>query len=265
MSPNDPRSAHRAPTRRLPPLLPVVLGAVLVLAAACGGDSGDDGGSGATTSTATAAGDPATGTTGGAGPSATTGSAPEGTTTTTAAAGATSGPSTSAGTAPAHPDVPLRADGLGVTAFGDMPEYALAALTAALGEPSSDTTEPAFSSYGTCPGTTLRAVGWGGLVVLITDGATAYGIESGPHFFAYMYRSDDSLGLATPEGIGLGSTVAEVRAAYGEQVRVNPEQEVFGPSFEVGAYGPGGVYGLLDGTDDTSTVTEVAAGQPCGE
>lgn len=161
--------------------------------------------------------------------------------------------------------MPLRGDGLGVTAFGDMPEYTLAALTAALGEPSSDTTEPAFSSFGTCPGTTLRAVEWGGLVVLITDGATAYGIESGPHFFAYMYRSDDSLGLATPEGVGLGSTVAELRAAYGEQVRVNPEQEVFGPSFEVGAYGPGGVYGLLDGTDDASTVTEVAAGQPCGE
>jgi len=166
---------------------------------------------------------------------------------------------------PAHPAVLLRSDGLGATAFGDVPEYTVAALGAELGAPSRDTTEPAFSSFGTCPGTSLRAVEWGGLAVLITDGDSAYGIEGGPHFFAYLYRLDDSLALATGEGIGLGSTVADLRAAYGTALRVNPEQGSLGASFEVGPYGPGGLYGLLDGTADTSTVTEIAAGQPCGE
>ncbi len=230
----------------------VVIALVLVLvAAACGGgdDEGDDG-TGATTSAEETAA-----------PTSAPTSAP-----TFGGAATTATPSTTdAGGEDGHPEVPLRADGLGVTAFGDVPEYTVAALTAELGEPTRDTTESAFSSFGTCPGTTLRAVEWGGLAVLITDGNTAFGIEGGPHFFAYLYRSDDSLDLVTPEGIGLGSTVAELRAAYDEALRVNAEQDLYGPSFQVGAYGPGGIYGFLDGTDDASAVTEIAAGQPCGE
>lgn len=222
---------------------------ISALATACGGDTGSE----------------VSGTT------STSGVSSEGTSTVPAPpVPAPSAPSTTGAGAPTeHSTVLLRPDGLGVTAFGDMPEYAIAALTAELGEPTRDKTEPAFSSFGTCPGTTLRAVEWGGLAVLITDGATAYGIEGGPHFFAYQYRSDESLGLVTREGVGLGSTVADLRAAYGAEVRVSSEQyapaDPAAASFEVGAYGPAGLYGFLDGTADTSTVTEIAAGQACGE
>ncbi|MCZ7536577.1 MAG: hypothetical protein M5T61_12180 [Acidimicrobiia bacterium] len=197
-------------------------------------------------------------------------------TTTTVAASATSG---QGATAPTTPDttavapttvaagsaVVLRTDGLGVTSFGDLPEYTVAALTMELGEPTGDATEPSFSSFGTCPGTTLRAVEWDGLAVLITDGATAYGVEGGPHFFAYLYRSGGGASLVTQEGVGVGSSVADLRAAYGEALQVNAGEEGGGPSFSVGPTGPGAMYGFLEGTDDADAVTAIEAGQVCGE
>ena len=233
----------------------IVVGMAAVIAACGGDDSGRD-------STTTYAGSAST--TVSVAPAAPSTTPGAGTTSTSGGPGSTSS-TTDARAQDGHPEVRLRSDGLGVTAFGDMPEYTIAALRAELGRPSRDVTEPAFSSFGTCPGTSLRAVEWGGPAVLITDGATAYGIEDGPHFFAYSYRADESLGLVTQEGIGLGSTVGDLRAAFGAGVRVNPEQDLLGASFEVGPYGPGGLYGLLDGTADTNTVTQVAAGQPCGE
>lgn len=225
-------------------------GVLLASVAAC--SSGGDGAPGATTTSGT---------------SKTTAAVATSTTTATAATSESSTSPTAVTTAAANAAaaVQLRNDGLGVTTFGDMPEYAVAALTAELGAPTGDATQPAASTFGACPGTTLRAVEWGGLAVLITDGTTTYGGPGGPHFFAYLYRSNDARKLATGEGTGLGSSVADLRAAYGTGLRVNPEQEGSGPSFEVGSYGAGGLYGLLDGTTDASKVTEIAAGEPCAE
>ncbi len=184
----------------------LAVGLAMVVAGGCGGDDGP-----AATSTTTAP-------VGTAAASTTTAPAGTAATSTTTAPAGTAATST---TATSGPSVTLRADGLGVTAFGDLPEYAVAALTVALGEPTSDATEPSFSSFGTCPGTTLRAVEWGGLAVLITDGATAYGVEGGPHFFAYLYRSGGDPSLLTQEGVGPGSSVADLRAAYGSALQVN--------------------------------------------
>src|SRR3546814_799928 len=94
-------------------------------------------------------------------------------------------------TAPGDDDsaaIALRGDGLGVVSLGSEPDAAVSAVTAALGDPSLDTGwESSFGTYGTCPGTEVRAVEWGGLVLLFTDGPTDFGYT--PHLFAWRLGS----------------------------------------------------------------------------
>src|SRR3546814_13929622 len=72
--------------------------------------------------------------------------------------------------------IALRGDGLGVVSLGSEPDAAVSAVTAALGDTSLDTGwGSSFGTYGTCPGTEVRAVEWGGLVLLFTDGPTHFG------------------------------------------------------------------------------------------
>jgi hypothetical protein len=113
-------------------------------------------------------------------------------------------------------DLPLTADGIGPVALGAEPDQVVAELTAVLGGPSSDTgwLDDGSGVYGSCP-LPLRVVSWGSLTTFHTGGPDA------GRFFAYSYGFDfaealagvDSrnLNLTTPEGIGIGSTVAELR------------------------------------------------------
>src|SRR3546814_10729495 len=69
--------------------------------------------------------------------------------------------------------IALRGDGLGVVSPGSEPDAAVSAVAAALGDPSLDTGwQSSFGTSGTCPGTEVRAVGWGGPGLLFTDGPT---------------------------------------------------------------------------------------------
>src|SRR3546814_11636933 len=94
-----------------------------------------------------------------------------------------------------------RGDGLGVVSLGSEPDAAVSAVTAALGDPSLDTGwESSFGTYGTCPGTAVRAVEWGGLVLLFTAGPTDFG--STPHLFPSRLGSPPPP-LATAPRFGL--------------------------------------------------------------
>lgn len=70
-------------------------------------------------------------------------------------------------------------------------------------------------------------------------------------------------GLATPEGISIGSTVDELRAAHGEQLRLPdaPDDCAGGWRFSVGEASLG-LRGALDGppTDESSSVEFLTAG-----
>jgi hypothetical protein len=59
--------------------------------------------------------------------------------------------------------------------------------------------------------------------VLFTDGATNYSPGGRWHFFAWYaedHQATGSLNPATAAGIRVGSTVAELRAAYGSSLRI---------------------------------------------
>ena len=67
-------------------------------------------------------------------------------------------------------------------------------------------------------------------------------------------------GLATPEGIGLGTTVEFLRAAYPDVVIEAGEEGLFAPTFFVDDR----LSGRLTGADDDDLVTVIIGGDPCG-
>lgn len=165
-----------------------------------------------------------------------------------------SGPTTSAPlatTAPAAGDVVLAPDGLGVAAFGDEAEAVLAGLAAVLGPPGDD------RPLGSCPsGEADRLVQFAELGVLF-DGGRFVAWDVGP-------ASGALPPLATAEGVGVGSSIAQLRAAYGERLRLDPE-DPFGPVFEVATPPPGRLAGTLTGTGPADTVATLSGGTAsCG-
>jgi hypothetical protein len=183
------------------------------------------------------------------------------------------------------PNVVLRPDGLGVAAFGAAQEQALSGLRRKLGTPDETGSWNGATPFGTCPGDT-RAVRWGRLYVLFTNGPTRYGPSGTWHLFAYQVDSiqrtkvDPQYSGPTPPpdppplrgyspktaaGIGFGSTVAELRAAYGR--RVSTSYGTPGPihRFRVRFGTTGELSGSLSGGTSAATINGLAAGAVCGE
>lgn len=152
----------------------------------------------------------------------------------------------------------LEEDGLGVVDFGDDGNEAVATLTEILGPP--DTSDP--GQFEPCAGGTLSFTQWGplGIEVVMSDA---------PRLVSYYYGSYDGSGptptgepLATTDGITIGSTVADLRAAYGSDVEIEDVAELGGPVYNVTAFGDpaDNIHGTLTGLTDEDTVLQVAAG-----
>jgi hypothetical protein len=166
--------------------------------------------------------------------------------------------STSDTAAAAPAEIVLRGDGLGVVDLGADPAAAVAAVTAALGEPTLDTGwESSSSSYGTCPGQQIRGVEWEHLVLLFTDGDTAYG--TGEHLFTWRITGAPPA-LGTARGLGYQATVADAEELYPGDVEVTEPDEPF-PGFLTIAGDGGVITGYLDG----DVITNLEAGAGCGE
>jgi hypothetical protein len=140
----------------------------------------------------------------------------------------------------------LLPDGLGSLRFGDPTDEVVGALTAAYG--------PVLERGNiACDSGSNEYVNFGGLSTIHDDGSWAgwsYGTG----------REEPVADLATAEGITLGSTLADLQAAYGADLNVL--EEALGPEFFVGADYPG-LGGFLTGTDDADTVTILYAGDLC--
>jgi len=209
--------------------------------------------------------------------------------TTTAPAASTTTPVTTSPTtiAPPRPTgtVTLRADGLGVAAFGAAEGDALRALQRRLGPTDERGSWSGATPFGTCPGP-VRAVRWGRLYVLFTNGPTRYDPAGRWHLFAWQVdavqrtKVDPRYAGPTPPpeppplrgysprtaaGIGFGSTVAELRAAYGSRVRISFGEPGMTYRFTVGQGAAGELSGSLSGATPEATVTNLVAGAVCGE
>jgi hypothetical protein len=183
-------------------------------------------------------------------------SRPAPTSTTVPAAPSTTAPPTSTTappetTAPAAVQVVLAPDGLGLVAFGEDADAVLARLAGVLGPPADD------RPLGRCPsGEADRLVQFAELGVLF-GGGRFVAWDVGPPSGALPP-------LATADGIGAGSSLAELRRAYGDRLRVDPD-DPFGPVFEVATPPPGRLAGTLTGTGPTDTVATLSGGAAsCG-
>jgi hypothetical protein len=162
----------------------------------------------------------------------------------------------------AEPDegaIALRGDGLGVADLGDRPDDAVAAVTGALGEPTTDSGwDPPAGAFATCPGDRVRSVEWGGLTLLFADGASEVG--DGQHWFAWrVVGAPPAVGTST--GLGFGATAADAEELHPDAVERVPAEPPFPPLLVIDAEG-GPITAFLDATD---TITNLEAGAPCGE
>lgn len=185
----------------------------------------------------------------------------------------TTATTTTTTTEAAIPDLVLRADGIGSLRFGATPDETIALAGAALGPPVADSGWiDAFSVYGTCPPPVVRGVEWGGadgrsgFVLLFTRAATSHRPEGGEHFFGYYYLDGDNpFGLGTPEGVFIGTTVAEAAAAYPTWSIGN--DDFFGTTWIVDD-DPGDdtlLYGSATGEGPDALIETINGGVTCGE
>ncbi|HEU4397679.1 MAG TPA: hypothetical protein VFU54_07580 [Actinomycetota bacterium] len=210
--------------------------------------------------------------------------------TTAAPATETTGPVTSGPPATSAPPrttgtMVLRPDGLGVAAFGADEQDALRALQRRLGQPDERGSWSGATPFGTCPGP-VRAVRWGRLYVLFTNGPTRFGPDGRWHLFAWQVNEfqitaiDPQYSGPTPPpdppplhgysprtatGIGFGSTVTELRAVYGSRLDLGRAES--GPTYQFTVRRGATIelFGSLTGGNPGATVTWLAAGAVCGE
>lgn len=166
----------------------------------------------------------------------------------------TTAPTTTTGqtptTSPSAHDVVLGPLGLGVVPFGTDAATVLAELEARFGPPVDD------RPLGSCPsGEVDRLVQFAELSVLIS----ATGDMA--RFVAWDLGAPSGAvpRLTTAEGVGVGTTLAEARAAYGDRLELSPD-DPFGPGFEVEVDGPGRLGGTLTGTSASDTVATLSGG-----
>lgn len=179
--------------------------------------------------------------------------------------------------APAAARPRLTGDGIdlpvGVIDFGTTFDRAEPALRRALGRPTRDTgVGPSSGAYGSCPGTRLRALEYGGgaLVVL-------FGNVSGPALTMYQWalqpkgdahrvpEASALVGDVTTYEFGIGTSLGDLRAGVAtDMLKVRPGRGSRSPTFTLQDQSSG-FAGQLSGTTDDDVTTYVLAGRPCGD
>lgn len=142
----------------------------------------------------------------------------------------------------------VRGDGIAVldggatstTMFGTIEGDVVAEVGSVLGEPIETGRDRACSP-------TAQVVRYRGITVSLSDGI----------FVGWTLRPDAADAIATPEGVGPGSTLAELEAAF-DVVTVDPTSDL-GVEFVA----DGAIFGLLDGTGPDATIETLWAGQTC--
>jgi hypothetical protein len=141
----------------------------------------------------------------------------------------------------------LDADGLGSVAFGTPKDVATTVLITALGAPERTGKGCELA------GPDVTTAGWRDLTVQFVNGKlTSYTVRP-------VAGSTASLGLATKAGIKLGSTVAALKTAYGDRLKIpGLPREFGGEDFAVSFPGStNAVYGSLTATSNDGLVTSI--------
>lgn len=139
----------------------------------------------------------------------------------------------------------LAPDGLGVAAFGDPTDAAVAKLTAEFGPPQRDFAPP------DCAPQITRSLEWDALHVDLNQA-----------FVGYTYSTAGGPPIRTAAGIGKESTVAQLKSAYGSKLAV--EEGIESSTFTI-TLPTGTINGYISGTEGDDLVEALYAGTVCGE
>jgi hypothetical protein len=160
----------------------------------------------------------------------------------------------------------LSSKGLGDALFGADADGVVDYVSSILGAPNNDSGWADPLTIGApCPGTQIRFVDWDDLSLFFSDNSpAAVGLR---HFAAYTYGpafvpgSIKPFGLATDRGLSVGSSVADLIAAYPSAV-VGAGDEISGPAFFI----EDGLVGFLTAADPaTGSIISFVGGYGCGE
>ncbi len=206
-------------------------------------------------------------------PETTSTTSPATTVATTSGASTTAPPvisTTTTTTDPVKSALVLGDDGIGAAVFSGDPDSVVTYFSSLLGPPSSDTGWVDPFEISACAGSELRVVAWGSL--RLTFGDVSPVLEGRRHFFSYTYgnysydgttvtpvdQSPD--GLTTTAGVGLGTDLVAVEAAY-PAVALNPPDDFFPETFNVND----NLRGALTGLADDSFVVSIIGGFDCAD
>jgi hypothetical protein len=146
-------------------------------------------------------------------------------------------------------------------AFGETSEVVITELNAALGSADHDT---GWRKDDTCEGSSTRRIKWGALEVVLTKGAN--GLEPDTLTFQQWHISGtrtETASMVTPEGIGVGSTVSDLKRAYPEakvtRARSSDEAGIYLTKPEGGPF----IQGFTRDTEELSPITTMWAGLAC--
>ncbi len=145
----------------------------------------------------------------------------------------------------------LASDGVGPLPFGMQAARTLSGLTQALGRAEKITPVPSTSNCGA-----TRIFSWKDFDVLVNEASSRSGGNPGLVGWSLGAAAPSPVGLKTDKGIGVGSTLAAVKSAYG------PAVTVAGTTFAIRA-AKGVISGELDGGSDTARVKTLRAGVSC--
>lgn len=158
------------------------------------------------------------------------------TTSSTTTTTSTTSTSTTTTTTTEPTTVIARVDGLGPVDLGDPADAALPLLTDVFGAPVSDESETGVSPFGyyTEGEATARLVEWNGLTVAFID-APLYRDDGVLHVFGWWTDRGSLPPIATAEGIGVGSRLADVQSVFPD---TTPHLSTCGPPRWVATLGP---------------------------
>lgn len=162
--------------------------------------------------------------------------------------------------------------------FGHDDDDTISTLSAILGPPAIDTgwldsLTDGWEQFGVCPSPNVRGVSWGeggdiSLQLLFTDGDSDFWVGGVQHFFTFYYSdSSEPTGLTTPEGIGVGSSLGDLKAAY-DPTKIVIDEAFFDPAIGFWSYDLfdwTGIWGYATGQTDAHVITSLNGGRGCGE
>ncbi|MFK7918832.1 MAG: hypothetical protein AB8G14_12185 [Ilumatobacter sp.] len=158
-------------------------------------------------------------------------------------------------------DFVLGASGLGAVQFGADPEGTITFVSSLLGAPTFDTGWVPPFDIGPCGGSQVRQVSWNDLLLEFGDVSDI--TEGRDHLYAYYYgrvgtSTPSPAGFTTADGVGVGSTVAELIAAN-PATEFRQGDDFIEPNFSIS----NSLAGLLSGLADDDVIEVFIGGLPC--